>query len=263
MSPTATQVIVGIVEGERATLTQSGWIRVEREVTVQGVSGTGDERIANAATAVGDNGVTVPAINSAHPFLTDLYLQQIEPKSLSPSDVVLRLIYGPTDQSGAQAPLNEISVEVGGTGAQIEIEKDVAGDLMEIEYNGDKRKIKATIPAAEMGFTLRRREAVSETTIEERGAHFIGKINSAAFRGRAAKTVMCENITGSSEDGGQTFVVSYQFRVRRDEVPLHRWQWTGAWQDQDGFIPEDIVDGTGIKQFDVIRTVGFGELGLG
>ncbi|GAH41300.1 unnamed protein product, partial [marine sediment metagenome] len=86
---------------------------------------------------------------------------------------------------------------------------------------------------------------------------YVGKLNAGTFRGKPAKTVRCNAIVGTSRDSGETYQTRYEFERAED------WRKTLAYRDPEtGRPPSDLIEGTGLKQYEVYDTANFGGLGL-
>ena len=99
----------------------------------------------------------------------------------------------------------------------------------------------------------RRRERISPGI---RALGYIGKVNANFMFGDAARFWLCTNLSGESPDAGGSWNVTYGF-----ERNAESWDATVAYH-LNGEIPGDVVDGQGIRTYQVYPEANFAELGL-
>jgi hypothetical protein len=89
--------------------------------------------------------------------------------------------------------------------------------------------------------------------------NFVGRTNSGTWGGDPPGSWLCTRIEGVSDDGGQTFNVTYEFQYNIDT-----WLATVVFIDPDtGRPPENLIEGEGLKQVQVYPRVDFNLLNLG
>lgn len=247
-----------IIEG-KASFTFDGW-NIERVFMVTGVTGNGYDKIINAMNTSG-----VPALGSAHPSasLTDCYLREaiptIEGKA---NDIVrIRLIYANATWPTERQQIN--TIEVGGALSQVQTNMDKEGNVITGSYfyptnypEDDVRNWPNYNPALNSGaggaiiiasglvtkllpehHIVKRIVEYSNPTLKAK--LYLGAVNSGPWTldiGAAARTWLCTQLEGVSNDGGLTWVVTYAFQHREDT-----WDGTYTFIDpRTGRPPADL-----------------------
>jgi hypothetical protein len=87
----------------------------------------------------------------------------------------------------------------------------------------------------------------------------VGYINSVSFYGFPPETILCTSIRGESQDGGQSYDVSYEFASN-----LNTWKATVVHIDPATNLPNFLADEAigGIKKFDIYKQKDFNGLNL-
>jgi len=259
-------VKLDIIEGANTRLSKDGW-EWTRVALVSGLTGTGPEKQAAAVNAVID---IVGPIGAAHPTVAAVITEFVSSVDSS-DDVRVSIIYRPPsvipdpDQPAAV-------IEVGSSLSQVESNRDVNNNLISVsykypnDYKLDERKQGQTItqgkmltrPAPESSFVFRRVETGSPGG---KSRAYVGKVNAAGWAAdpsAAEKTWLCTAITGVSNDGGETYDVTYQFQYREDT-----WEEDAVFiNPDDGMPPADLVAGTGTKKVSMTGTANFNNLNL-
>jgi hypothetical protein len=87
--------------------------------------------------------------------------------------------------------------------------------------------------------------------------------NSQTWNGADPNTYLCTSITGRSNDGGVTYVVTYTFEYD----PVNFFQSIVFWEDpitrtRPVLTAEDIASSNGVELVTVYQSVDFNALGL-
>lgn len=247
---------IDIVDGNAGTLTGEGWEFI-RIATVSGVTGDGDLRLYNAVIALG------LSIGAAHPAVPNCVLATINADAKATDVVSVRLTYRTPQGSLETNPIEpeDVLIRVGGRLTDREENKDVNGDLLEVEYldaAGETRLQSGTVTVLRPEHTLRFDVVVAG---EDLPGHisktFLGKINSAGWwhdpETAAAGKWLCTDASAESRDGGATYQMAFEFQYREQG-----WDHTVAYQDPEtGRIPADVVDGDGVRDYTMYESIDF------
>ena len=137
----------------------------------------------------------------------------------------------------------------------LETYKDRDGNLMVVQHNGQDQPVQLTTRVQKAVFRFQRSE---NTNPRFRASTYSGKVNSLTWNGYPPGSVLCSGIDSTTSDGGDTYDVTYTFEYDED---LH--VQTGAWKDPDTQeVPSDVVDGTGIKDFNLQKEISFAGLNI-
>jgi len=251
-----TETIVGIVDGEQASVSlQRGWV-AERVATVSGVEGDGHARLVNAVQHV-----DMPRMQSRHPTITWLRLEEKVPRAIAPDVVEVRLIYRPSSPASGEDTL----IAVGGSVSQVETNMDFNGDALFVERGltskPEKQGVFVSVLRPEHTVTFTRTESSDPAA---KSKVFVGKVNSSDWRGEPMGAWLCTELSGTSQDSGVSFVVTYGFAFRpiagQNEVG---WDVTAVWIDPvtGGPLPEP-ERGRELKRFRVYHSEDFNALNL-
>ena len=206
-------VHIDIIDGNNATFASTG-TRVERIAKVSGLTGDGDAKLYAAVTALG-----MPVLGAAHPSIAGITLKQMLPKADASDIVTVRLIY----ESIAFQPN---TITVAGTLAQTETTRDVNNNAISVSYTypavwntfpsfQDNKEVQTkSVPfyAPQVNVTVTKTKTYipwSEIFA------YNGTVNERHFRVQGQwlegdRCWMC-SITASSNDGGETYSVTYNF----------------------------------------------------
>ncbi|MFH1732456.1 MAG: hypothetical protein ABIF82_12515 [Planctomycetota bacterium] len=266
------------LDGSTGTYDALGWVSMTRTALVTGLTGTGQAELAETLTAT-----NMPAIGSVHPQIATLYLDSYAPMALGGGKAKVTLTYKRKDDQSDDAAV----LTVGTTLEQKETNTDYLGAVMEIDVADDylvahpdaalTQTGTATvgIPKTTLHFT--RRETTCPAT---KSAAYVGSTNSGGWTGvdskAPARIWLCTAITGTSNDGGVTYQVDYDFvHAERiidgdGEVTQCTWDAFVFWQDPATGKPDpssDDIDyaaasGDGWARFQMYPTMDFNDLSL-
>lgn len=245
-------VSIDIVEGGRGRYTPMGW-EIIRVATVTGVdpSAGGVDAMQEAVNAV----IAVTGtFGAAHPTISTVEVAEFAPEQIA-SDIIRVVITYRV--SGVTLQIGTYSIEVGTALSQQETNIDKNGDPIYVEYTypddypleprlqGRTVRVGVTLSVLTPESSLR---IVSRETEEPGSASrfYVGKVNSGAFRfDETAQpgTWIVMAITGRSEDGGVSYIVTYELQYRADG-----WEQAAVYVDtQTGRPPSDLLDDVGKK----------------
>lgn len=240
-------------EGAGGKVTADGY-EIERIARVSGLTGTAYARLKQAVAALAAKNA---AIGKSHPSITKAKLAEMPFEHESPSVMKFRLLYREPDWSGGTTdpetddPEHQ-QIEIGTSLQSVQTNKDVNGDLMEVEFDGKKQSGEVSVMRPLSTIVVRRREGSSPG---HKSRVYVGKLNAAGQFALAAPdtvggTWICTGINGTSNDGGATWAVVYSFEY--DELG---WDHEAVYNDPDtGRVPDGVIDGTDAVKALAIRT---------
>ena len=260
-------VTANIIPGESISVSPDGWAAtVVYHVT--GLTGNANTRAYAAIISPG-----IPVIGTPHPAVSSMRVARVEAKPITsdtPNSMMVTVQYEqlqPDQQPPNEAQLPQ--VQVGSSVENTVTQKDVTGAQITVSHtynetdeNGDGvtrtetqgGEVEYQVPSTSVTFS--RREGQSPAY---KSRLFVGKTNAGSFGGDPAGSWLCTRIEGSSDDGGQTFNVTYEFQHNRDT-----WVATVVFIDPDtGRPPNGLVTGEGLIQVQVYQRIDFYQLNLG
>jgi len=243
------EITLDLIEGAEVIRTRDG-LEYERTGTVSGLADIPDKYTAAFCAVldgVGDVGAWWNGTLAGYQINAQLETIRLKPET---SDIWnVKLSYKP------KYPYEQAQIEVGGSLAQVQTNKDVDGIPITLSYTYpvdyplDERKRGKTITQGgmvpkrinETVLTFSGREAASPLN---KSIYYKGTVNNGGWVGMPdAEARTCTDITGKSNDGGETYEVTYVFEYRKDG-----WDETAVFiNPDDGKPPQDLVDGVGIK----------------
>jgi hypothetical protein len=226
-------------DGHRAEYSLNGWV-IERIATVKGVTGTGTQRLWNAASASG-----LPSIGDAHPVFTVARLERGLVEAVASDTVRFRFIY--TEAYSLEYQLD--TTQIGGGLSQVEEQVDRLGEYQTVTYTfpsdhpywpSQSLSQRASFMKMVPDHTIykRRRETVNPAM---KAKLYLGAVNNGPWSldaNAASGTWLCTMLKGTSPDGGQTWIVEYSFQYRAATWTVYAHfidPWTGK-------MPSDVND---------------------
>ena len=260
-------VTKNIITGESVSEGPDGF-RATVVYHLTGVTGNPEQRVASALFTAG-----IPQPGDPYPGIAGLRVHSrtatpITDSTTTAVKVVVQYEQLKVDQQPADSTqLPQISV--GGSLNQVTTQKDVFGNQITVSHTFDQAdadgnittttktqggEVEVQVPATVFQYV--RREPISPGILS---LEYVGKINGSFFAGADAGKWLCTRIEGQSDDGGQTYTVTYEFQKNDDG-----WDATVLYIDPDtGRPPIGLVEGEGIKTVQVYRMADFGQLNLG
>jgi len=244
---------IDIKKSARIRLDKNGY-RAERVAIVTGVTGTAAQVLYNAI-----NDSSLPDIGDAHPDVAEITLNDITCDPLGGGAFRVVMSYykdsgATTSSSSAEARLvSGLSVE--------ETHEDINGVPMDTRYSiignsfvSQRFTAEVERPRVSIQFEY---TATGFPTSDI--AKYLGKINSVTWNGYPPGTVLCSSI--DVDQNGTNFRVTYSFTYRPEG-----WQFIAKVQyppwDLVGTTDENLDIETGLREYDVYRTVDFTPLGF-
>jgi hypothetical protein len=139
--------------------------------------------------------------------------------------------------------------------SQITTQKTRTGEVIDVTYNDDTQRGEIDVFAPEQSI----RFGITETTNDpESIVHaWLDHVNAAAWRNLEEKRWLCTGVTYELIDeksDPKKYNFEYEFT---STVNPDGWVYTVAYKDADGNIPNDVVEGTGIKTIEWHPTKDF------
>ena len=229
---------------------------------VSGILTTGQQALNDALNDPG-----IPAKGDAHSVKTWLIVRQKQAKQLKPGVVRVVVSYNVPDSTSSVPNPPQTgtgTIELGATVQQVKTSYDVTGTQMTLShtYNPGTSQAQTVTVGAEADIFIPQ-HVLREVRLENASPHsiaktYVGKINSLGIWGYFAKELLCTRITGTSNDGGTSYTVTYEFQYNADT-----WDALLVYKDKKtGVPPTGLVNGTGKKTFVVYPSVDFSGLNL-
>lgn len=267
-------IVKDTVEQATVTKTRDG-ASATRRFIVSDIGGQPEVRALAALDAP-----DVPVINEPYPGGIALFVENKTVTALEPDIFEVVVNYapfkeGPENQEGEQGAI----ISVGGslTSQQTTFDKDgneifvgpieglpnpeffENGNLdvpTQIDLPAQAGVVNVQVPQYKVRFQRKENDSP-----ELKAKNNVGKVNSVQFLGVPEKKVLCTSITGTSNDGGETYSVSYEFQVNLDD---NGWTVGVVYIDRETGLPlkgANVDDGTK-KVVDVYQEVDFNALNL-
>jgi len=224
-----------VVKGAALTETAEGGIQVTRMFEVSGLTGSRSVKLFNALFAP-----SIPAKGDAHPTIPNIFVQtrNVNPDGATTANV--SIIYKPHNDAFQQSPddTQPGRVSVGAVVQSIETNIDALGGPIIVfhEFRDLDEQGNEVSRVAQQTGTVRKQVPTVTVSVQrkelfnplQKALEFAGKTNKTEFLGDILDTWLCTNITGQTNDGGESFDVNYMFQ-RAD--PL--WLATVCFIDPD------------------------------
>jgi hypothetical protein len=267
--------------GARKSL-RYGWEQVPRAFLVTGLSDT-TQAVYPSALAAATAADSTFALGQRHPTtgMTLCVAQDVEFTPEGPHAVKVTMTYKrneSVDETTGGGETKPCEIEVGATLQQESTNVDVNGSVMQISYTptGESMSVpyKGTVSVMRPRRTLTfsRTEATSPAY---KASQYVGKVNSGSWPGietaATAREYLCSGIVGRSNDGGESYAVTYTFEDSVD--PSNSWDaFVYAIDPATGRPPEGVHDivwtanlgnsGNGWGRFQMYKTIDFDGLKL-
>lgn len=251
---------LGRTRGEKD---EKGWVMIERIARVTDLPGMGYHLLNYALRVYG-----LPAIGDLHPAVADMYVVRLLPEEISKGAAEIRIEYRRRDEED-NPDYGEMSVST--SLIQRDTNKDINGDLLEVEFEDKKQGGTVTIDLPITTMVYRRRSDNRTGGIAE---DMVGDLNSGPWnlRPNAVKWEWkFSYFDRNSIDGGQTYDETYTFeRAAKRPDGTRTWDVEIVYIDPEtGRIPDGVIDGDADVKAKAIKTVtvspvesDFGALGL-
>lgn len=208
-----------------------------------------------------------PIINpTQNPGFNPIYLASVVLEPKGHNKVYATLVYQrPNFQ---QQPIDDTGdgvIEVGATAVTLRSEKDTTGTQITVQHDfslSEKPELGLQVQGGTVDvqvpqsvFRQQRHESAAPLA---KSLQYVGRVNDAAIWTGAARTWLCTGITGRSENGGDSYLVTYEFQYNPET-----WDQTVIFIDSDtGRPPPGLVADTGVKTLEMQDTETFSNLDL-
>lgn len=216
----ANPVYVDVIDSQSYSTNVDNTSAASRKFIVYNLTGTTTERLADALAYA-----EVPKIGDTHPSFPLLRCQNLEATSVDSEIVEVVAKYETVGLISADDsdPQNDKPVwEVGSTVADGETNMDADGRLLIVQYTEPgfvgpppQKEYSPTVAKKIPHIFVRARRLESNTPLLN-AQRFVGKVNSTDIQGFSSRTLLCTGITGTSNDSGKTWTVSYEFERAED-----------------------------------------------
>lgn len=214
----------------------------------------------------------IPAMGSQHPNVTDLYVTRKAVRMITQDEAEVVVSYSvPEIEDTAQGDAASFPV-------RIRVSSAVQGVTTNVDKNGALLSVSHILQQQEQGtgkvhtqniqqvgtVEIQRPATVVSITRQELGnpapiaAAYTGFVNRLAFMGAAAREWLCTSIEGESNDGEQSYTVTYTFTNKPGS-----WDATiTAIDPATGQPYPNLIEGVGIRDVSLYPEKDFAELGL-
>ena len=252
------------VKGGSINVTLQNGAKVMRKFIISEIEGNPSAIIFNGINAGG-----VPRPGDPHPDIPFQTVESIQSDVLGSNEIALSINYSNIAQAVDEEA--QVFISISGSVQSVltnEFFTPVGKQLMQLDYryplNRDPegtntvKKIIATAnkQQAIIVVTLKRLESENPLT---KAVRFVDRINTRRFLGTGPRTWLCSSITGDSNDGNETYQVSYVFEFRPQTWDVDLF-FTNK---ETGEIPIDVKDQPlAFNNFQIQEAVDFGALNL-
>lgn len=233
---------------------------------VQGVEGNRHQIIFNSL-----NTGKVPKVGDPHPGIPNIF---VESRNATPKDsdiVEVQINYKPRSISNSSPDEEaQTQISISGTVQTVKTNKHIklqgnkeVEELMILKYKYPTGKAPDGVDnTKEAVHTAEKQEANIVVKMSKQESFdpinlankYVSKLNSKTFLGTKPFTWMCTNISGQSNDSGETYQNTYEFQFAPDG-----WEIDAAFADeQSGKIPVDIESqALALQNFRLQRSLNF------
>jgi hypothetical protein len=228
-----------IIEGSGLEHTADGF-KVTRIFILDGCTGGPDAVLYQAISSP-----FVPPRGQFHPTIPGLALstRRCAPIQNSPSQCMVTLVYEQINWRLIADESKPGECTIGGTVQSISTNVDYFGNPIVVFYNSVDPTTNATTVKYQSGtINVNMPQLICRMSRKEpqnplqKAKQFLNKFNSAPFLGDDPQMWLCTRIEGTTQDGGETFLVNYEFQLNPGG-----WLATAVYQDptNGGQVPAD------------------------
>jgi len=257
--PTAKDVV-----DKAAIIQTSTGTELLRVFIVSELTGSAPVRMANALSAadipqIGDHHAEIPSIRVTR--------RTVRPMGASTMEVIVTYSFALAEQlppDVTQPAQLQITTSV----RSEERTEDIFGEEIIVEHIFEEEDadgntvltpksavVPVTVQIPQPTLRLTRREPESPFI---KSLVFVGSVNNALWNSAEPRTMLCTHLDGITDDGGETYQVSYEFQYNAGT-----WDAIVYFTDPDTGRPvEGLVEGVGIRRYEVYPEIDFGQLFL-
>lgn len=256
----AIEVTADLVSGGGMSETKDG-MQCQRHFMVTGIEGEASKIEYLALQADG-----IPKLRDAHPSVPKMFCDSRSTSPKDPQTVEITCHYKqPTRASDRNAgDKAQPQIQIGASVVTQSTNLDADDNVMECERRNTadsttvKQPVMAQVQVPQIVLRLQRKE---ENSPHAKARDYVGRVNKEKFYDGDEKCWLCTRIEGNSEDGGDSYIVTYEFQYNS-----WTWKWKAYYQENNLPVksdasPEPIL-GYEIKWFDIYEAVSFSPLGL-
>lgn len=214
------------------------------------------------------NHADIPKPKDSHPSIPFVVVSNVTAKHVDTTTVKVIVQYERKASSGgggnSQEPPGTTAVLTGGSTLQaVPTQIDALGNDITVKYTYADGNVDEQFGEVETQIPMRTRHYERVELTEPLAAlrDFMGRINSVAIWDLETHCWLCSGISYSQQDGGKTWLVSYDFQGNEEGFDA-----TVAYRNDEGKIPVDAdwrQEDHGFKRnIQVYPDADFGELGL-
>lgn len=213
----------------------------------------------------------VPRLGDPYPGVGFATVRSVQAQPNGPRTFKIMVSYGPPDfTSGIDEPTTPGAtgiIELGVASTVVRTTQDYRGDQIilrhtyrdvlatgEIDSRTERQSGEVEYEQSQLVLIQRRVEANAPV---QKSRYYSNTVNSRSVWGFDRGTLFCHPITSVSNDGGQSYQVTYQFQA------AETWLARATFKDKTtGKPPIDLVEGQGSKLVQVYDETDFRQLGL-
>lgn len=190
----------------------------------------------------------------------------ITAKPSGPNVFIVTVQYAVPDRDSNVQPVTPGAsgvIELGVATSVIRTTRDINGNQIVVayrqtlatgEFNDDFQGGEVEYEASQLLLIQRRTETFPPM---QKSRFYSNTVNRRKIWGFAKGTLFCHPITAVSNDGGETYQVTYQFQE------ADTWRATATYKDKKtGKPPNDLVQGVGVVDVEIYRETDFSDLNL-
>ena len=250
-------VTIDYVDNHDGSKTRDGYQFTRKAIVEDLSSDSGDSDEVRLYDAINNSGL--PNIGDPHPAIATCTLNKIEAVAIEPNYIELKLIYSTKRLSLDPDVDDPASISMDSSLVSTETSKDKDGEnlvkMRYLHYQGDIKPdnpeeifasdtytpwvlpvVPKLIPSRI--YMVRKKVAVSVSALETINHTYQGTVNSVTWRGYGARKWLCLGISWYSEDGGLTYIITYQFQYNPNNYDVDVF-----WREPTtGKVPFDATD---------------------